>query len=354
MTLLSRHVSVTVLLAMLMVQAMLLGLDLVFSFIGELDNVRGGFGAWQAFQYTLYILPSHSYDILPMSALIGALVGLGTLASNSELTIMRAAGVSLARIVWWVVRGAMVVIVLGMALGEYVVPITEQRGDALKARALGQDYQPGRISGYWQREGNELINIRVVTPEGELLGVSRYGYGSDGQLQQAVFAARGEYRGDHWQLYDVRSTQYLPDASARVSRADSLTWRIDLTPAFLRVAAAPPQQLGLSDLHAFAQYLKRQGLDAGNYDLQFWKKLLSPLAVLSMMLVACSFIFGPLRSVTLGFRIITGVLVGLGFRYVQDAAGFASLIYHTPPLVSVIIPIILTMALGAVALYRAR
>lgn len=354
MKLLSRHVSVTVLLAMLMVQAMLLGLDLVFSFIGELDNVRGGFGAWQAFQYTLYILPSHSYEILPMSALIGALVGLGTLASNSELTIMRAAGVSLVRIVWWVVRGALVVIVLGMALGEYVVPITEQRGDALKARALGQDYQPGRISGYWQREGNELINIRVVTPEGELLGVSRYAYGRDGRLLQAVFAARGDYHGDYWQLHDVRATSYLPDASAQVSSMATMRWRIDLTPEFLRVAAAPPQQLGLTDLHAFAQYLKRQALDAGSYDLQFWKKLLSPLAVFSMMLVACSFIFGPLRSVTLGFRIITGVLVGLGFRYVQDAAGFASLIYHTPPLLSVIIPIVLTMALGGVALYRAR
>ncbi len=351
---LSRHVSVTVLLAMLMVQAMLLGLDLVFSFIGELDNVRGGFGAWQAFQYTLYILPSHSYEILPMSALIGALVGLGTLASNSELTIMRAAGVSLARIVWWVVRGALVVILLGMALGEYVVPITEQRGDALKARALGQDYQPGRITGYWQREGNELINIRVVTPEGELLGVSRYAYNADGQLQQAVFAARGDYHSSHWQLHDVQTTEYLPDASAQVSTLANLKWQIDLTPEFLRVAAAPPQQLGLADLHSFAQYLKRQTLDSGTYDLQFWKKILSPLAVLSMMLVACSFIFGPLRSVTLGFRIITGVLIGLGFRYVQDAAGFASLIYHTPPLLSVLIPIALTMVLGGFALYRAR
>lgn len=354
MTRLSRHVSVTVLLAMLMVQAMLLGLDLVFSFIGELDNVRGGFGAWQAFQYTLYILPSHSYEILPMSALIGALVGLGTLASHSELTVMRAAGVSLARIVWWVMRGALVVIVLGMALGEYVVPITEQRGDALKARALGQDYQPGRITGYWQREGSELINIRVVTPEGELLGVSRYVYNADGQLQQAVFAATGDYRGDYWQLNDVQTTQYGADGRARSASLATSDWTVSLKPDFLRVAAAPPAQLGLVDLHTFANYLKRQSLDAGSYDLQFWKKLLSPLAVLSMMLVACSFIFGPLRSVTLGFRIITGVLVGLGFRYVQDAAGFASLIYHTPPLLSVIIPIVLTMALGSMALYRAR
>ncbi|MEL0029097.1 MAG: LptF/LptG family permease, partial [Perlucidibaca sp.] len=181
-TRLSRHVSLTVLNAMLLVQVLLLGLDLVFSFIGELDNVRGDYGAWQAFQYILLILPRHVYDILPMSALIGALVGLGGLASSSELTVMRAAGVSTLRIVWWVMRGALIIIVCGLCLGELVVPHTDQQAEALKARALGRDYQPGRITGYWQREQDELINIQLVSPDGQLLGVSRYRYDRDGRL----------------------------------------------------------------------------------------------------------------------------------------------------------------------------
>lgn len=355
MSRLGRYVSVSVLASMLLVQALLLGLDLVFSFIGELDNVKGSYGAWDAFQYTLYVMPGHIYTILPMSALIGALVGLGALASSSELTVMRAAGISISRIVSWVMAGALSIILLGLALGEFVVPHTDQRAETLKARAQGQDYVPGRISGYWQREGHELINIQLVTPEGQLLGVSRYRYGDQGVLQEASYAAQGEYVGDGgWRLSDLRVTTFLPDGSSRVSSLPQQVWPVRLTPNFLRVAAADPEQLGLADLRLYSNYLKNQGLDAGTYELQFWKKALSPLAVFSMVLIACSFIFGPLRSVTLGLRIITGVLVGLVFRYAQDAAGFASLLFQGSPLLATLLPVALCLTIGAYAIYRVR
>jgi len=351
---LARHVSMTVFSAMLLVQVLLLGLDLVFSFIGELDNVRGDYGAWQAFQHVLLSLPRHVYDILPMSALIGALVGLGSLASSSEITVMRAAGVSTLRIVWWVMRGALVIILFGLLLGEKVVPYTDQHAEELKARALGQDYQPGRITGYWQREQDELINIQLVTPDGQLLGVSRYRYDEQGRLVSAVYAATGEYRKPDWLLRDIRRTDYAVDGSSRTSTAPGEDWHVSLTPEFLTVASATPDQLKLDDLREFAVYLRKQALDAGAYELQFWKKVLSPIAVFSMVLIACSFIFGPLRSVTLGFRIITGVLVGLVFRYGQDAIGFASLLFHWSPLAAVVLPIAICLAAGSYALYRVR
>lgn len=355
MSRLGRYVSVTVLSSMLLVQALLLGLDLVFSFIGELDNVKGSYGALDAFHYTLYVLPGHVYTVLPMSALIGALVGLGALASSSELTVMRAAGISIARIVAWVMTGALAIILMGLALGEFVVPVTDQRGETLKARAQGQDYTPGRINGYWQREGQELINIQLVTPEGQLLGVSRYRYDEQGKLQEASFARTGEYVGKAgWQLQELRATRFQPDGSSRVTVQKQVLWPVRLTPDFLRVAAADPEQLGLADLRLYSRYLHKQGLDAGNYDLQFWKKALSPLAVFSMVLIACSFIFGPLRSVTLGLRIITGVLVGLVFRYGQDAAGFASLLFHGSPFWATLLPIAFCLLAGSYAIYRVR
>ncbi len=354
MTRLSRHVSLTVLMAMLMVQVLLLGLDLVFSFIGELENVKGGYGALKAFQYVLWVLPRHVYEILPMAALIGALVGLGSLASSSELTVMRAAGVSTGRIVWWVMRGALLMILLGLLLGEKVVPWTDQRAEVLKAHALGRDYQPGRITGYWQREADELINIQLVSPDGAILGVTRYRYDAQGRLTEAVHAASGAFNGDHWQLNDLRRTELLASGDARVSRQATDTWQSALTPDFLRVASAPPEQLHLADLRDYANYLKEQALDAGAYELQFWKKVFSPVAVFSMVLVACSFIFGPLRSVTLGLRIIIGVLFGLVFRYGQDAIGFASLLFHWSPLLAVTLPIGLCLLAGSYALYRVR
>jgi len=358
MTKLSRYVSFNVLMAMLLVQVLLLGLDLVFSFIGELDNVRGNFRAWDAFIYTVFVVPGHAYQILPISALVGALVGLGALASSSELTIIRAAGISTLRIVWWVMRGALIIVLFGLVLGEYVVPHTDQRAEATKAIALGQDYQPGRVAGYWQREGDELLNIRLVTPEGKLLGVSRYQYDENGQIKVASHAATADFsdapEATGWQLNNVRVTEFMDSGESRVSQHDQLLWPVGLTPEFLRTAAASPEQLRLGALLSFANYLESQGQDAGAYVLQFWKKVLSPLAIFSMVLIACSFIFGPLRSVTLGFRIIIGVLVGLVFRYTQEAFGFASLLFQWPPLLAVLFPIVLCMVIGVYALYRVR
>ncbi len=358
MTKLSRYVSFTVFMAMLLVQVLLLGLDLVFSFIGELDSVRGDYRALDAFFYTVLIVPGHAYEILPVSALVGALVGLGALASSSELTVIRAAGISTLRIVWWVMRGALAIVLFGLVLGEFVVPHTDQRAEAGKAIAQGKDYQPGRVAGYWQREGDELLNIRLVTPQGQLLGVSRYRYDDNGQMTVASYAARADFSAQSeppgWQLQDVQITEFLPDGRAVVSEHKQASWPVALTPEFLRTAAASPEQLRLGALLNFSNYLQSQGQDAGVYVLQFWKKVLSPLAIFSMVLIACSFIFGPLRSVTLGFRIIIGVLVGLTFRYTQEAFGFASLLFQWPPLLAVLFPIVLCMAIGMYALHRVR
>lgn len=351
---LSRHVSLTVLLAIIMVQLLLLGLDMVFTYIGELDNVKGNYGAFQAFQFVLLQLPRHVYEILPMASLIGAIVGLGTLASNSELTVMRAAGVSTQRIIWWVMRGALVMVVFGLVLGEFVVPQTYQQAEVIKSRALGSTYQSGLISGYWQREGNELINIALVAPGGELIGVSRYIYSPEGRLSEASFAASGHYVDSVWHLTDLHNTEFAADGSSRLVNIPELVWPVGLTPAFLTVAASSPDQLRIGEIMEFGSYLRKQGLDAAAYELQFWKRVLSPISIFSMVLIACSFIFGPLRSVTLGFRIITGVLVGLVIRYGQDAFGYASLIFHWSPLAAVALPIALCLAAGSYAIYRVR
>lgn len=354
MSRLSRYVTVTVLMSMVLVQVLLLGLDVVFSFIGELDDVNGSSGVWPVFVYVLLQLPHHVYEILPMSALVGALVGLGTLASSSELTVMRAAGISTVRIIWWVIRGALVVIAFGLALGEFVVPITDQRADIIMARHEGHAYQPGRISGYWQREGNDLVNIRLVTQDGELLGLARYREAPDRTLLESSFAESADYVDKAWQLHNVYVTTYLPNGNAQVSTRASDVWQTALTPNFLRVASTDADRLRLGELRTYITYLKKQSLDTGRYELEFWKKVLSPLAVFSMVLVACSFIFGPLRSVTLGQRIITGVLVGIVFRYGQEACGYSSLLFHMPPMIAVLVPILICLGAGMYALGKVR
>ncbi|AKN28181.1 hypothetical protein AB691_3313 [Stutzerimonas stutzeri] len=135
---LDRYIGIHVFLAILTVLGIIVGLALLFAFIDELGDVQGNYGLGDALQYVLLTSPRRLYDMLPMAALIGCLIGLGTLASSSELTIMRAAGVSLGRIVLSVMKPMLVLLVAGILIGEYVAPLTEDIAQARRSLAQGR------------------------------------------------------------------------------------------------------------------------------------------------------------------------------------------------------------------------
>ena len=129
----AKHVTRTTALAMLGATAVLSSLQVLFTYLGELGELKDGYGAWDAFLHVLWGAPNALYEILPISALIGAVLGLGTLASNSELIVMRSVGVSLWRIVGWVMRSALLLVVLSFALSEWVIPYTNEKADSIKS-----------------------------------------------------------------------------------------------------------------------------------------------------------------------------------------------------------------------------
>ncbi len=351
---LTRYVSRTVLSAMLLVLLLLLGLELVFSFIGELEDVKGAYTATEALIYILMTAPSRAYDMLPTAALIGGIAGLGMLASSSELTVMRASGVSILRLVWWVLRPALVFVLIGLVLAQYVVPRTESMAETRKATAQGNSAVAGWLNNYWHREGDSLLRIGRVEPTGVLHGMVLFRFSEQGQLQESSLIESARYEGGQWRLQNLRETRFQPDGSSLVVVTPERIWASQLTPEFLHLVTRKAENLSITDLYRYAHYMKAQGLDSGGYFLEFWKKALAPLATLSMVLIACSFIFGPLRSVTMGLRILAGVMAGLLFRYGQDFLGYASLVYDFSPAMAAGLPIAVCLLIGGVAIARVR
>ena len=354
MKILARHVSLTVLLSMLGVLFLLLGLDLVFSFIGELEELKGRYQAPQAFAYVVLELPWRLSDVMPVAALVGAIAGLGMMANQSELTVMRASGINVGRIVWWAIRPALLLVAGTMLISQFLVPYCEMLAESTKSQALGQDYQPGILKGYWQKEDNSFVHVQTVFPRGRLEGVSFYDLDKTGSLTSFRHAESGHHLANGWQLKGVDAIIMQPGGQAVLSRSNAYFWNSRLTPEFLHIVTVSPEYLPVSDLYSYAAYLETQGLVSAIYYLEFWKKALSLLATVSMVLIACSFIFGPLRSVTMGLRIITGIMAGLGFRYLQDFSGYASLVYHFSPLIAVMLPILVCLSIGGVALTRVK
>ena len=350
---LDRYIGTQVFFAILAVLGIILGLALLFAFIDELSDLnKGDYGLVQALWYVLLTAPRRAYEMLPMAALIGCLIGLGTLASNSELTIMRAAGVSIGRIVWAVMKPMLVLMLAGILIGEYVAPLTENQAQADRALAQGGGAAQSSKRGMWHRQGQEYVHVNAVQPGGVLLGVTRYRFDDERRLLSASFARRAEYRDDHWMLSNVQTTLLHDDRSEVVNQREE-RWDIELNPELLGTVVMEPEALSVTGLWQYIHYLAEQGLNNARYWLAFWTKLLQPLVTAALVLMAISFIFGQLRSVTLGQRVFTGVLVGFIFRIAQDLLGPSSLVFGFSPLLAVLVPAGICALAGVWLLRRA-
>lgn len=349
---LDRYIGAHVFMAILAVLGIIVGLSLLFAFIDELGDTQESYGLAEAFIYVVLGTPRRIHDMLPMAALIGCLVGLGALASHNELTVMRAAGVSLRRIVWAVMKPMLLLMLMGVLIGEYAAPWSEDLAQARRSVALGGGEAQSSKRGTWHRQGDEFVHINALRRDGSLLGVTRYRFDADRRLVSASFARRADYRQDHWLLFGVSTTRFLDDRT-EVERADEVRWDVQLTPQLLGTVVMEPEALSISGLWRYIHYLAAQGLDNSRYWLAFWTKTLQPLVTLALVLLAISFVFGPLRSVTLGQRIFTGVVVGFVFRIAQDLLGPASQVFGFSPLLAVAVPAGLCAVVGLLLLRRA-
>ena len=352
MNALSRYVATTVFLGILGVLFVVVALDVMAAVIDQVGDIRGEYTFYEGLKYVGTSLPGRIYQNIPLSALIGCLIGLGVLANSSELIVMRAAGVSLLQIVGYVLQPVLLFIVVAAALGEYAVPYTDQLAEGRRAMLLGKQDRMASVSGLWSREGDEFIHVNVVFPSGDLVGVSRYRLDDEGDVAAVSFATTASFRGDHWQEHDGVVTRFQ-EGRAEVDAFDDRHWASDLTPGLLRLVLMEPDSLPIRDLYSYANYLETQGQGAGNHWLAFWNKVLQPLTTLSLVLIAVSFIFGPLRESTTGFRIFAGVVTGIVFSTSQDLLGPASLVYGFSEFWAVLAPVLVSFVVGLILLKRA-
>ena len=346
------YIARTVWASILLVLLVIVSIDALSAFIDESDSRSERYDFAEIGRYVVLTLPGRVYEYIPFAALIGALIGLGQLASTSELVVMRAAGVSNLRLGWTVLRQAILIAVIGFLIGEYLAPQTEQRAQSARDTALYENRQLAGERGVWRRDGTLFMHVRAVAQEGLVLGVTIYDFAEDGWLHRALSADRARFEAGGWRLEDVAITTFT-DASLTRSEESSLFLPSNISPRVLTLENVAPGQLALDDLVDYTAFLRTQGEDTASFELATWRKILQPASVAALVLVAISFVFGPLRDGSLGLRIVAGVMTGVLFRLSQDLLGPASLVYGFPPVYAAATPVALCLALGLLLLRRA-
>ena len=353
MSKLQSYIASTLLKAIFAVLFVIIALDTIFEIVEQLARLKGDYTAGKAVLYSCFYIPSTIYEYIPLTALVGCLIGLGSLATSSELVVMRAAGVNMRQLVWAIFRPVLLVILFGVFIGEYVAPYTDQYADSRRSLSRGHTQSLESERGVWNREGNEFMHFNAVLPNGKLYGITRFIFDEQNAIKEISFTDSAIYQGDYWFEQDVVLTRFYGDRLEKEEHA-SRRWYTDVSPQLLNVLVLKPEALPMQRLHDYSQYLDKQGLDSSDYRLAFWQKALQPFAILSLVVIALSFILGPLRQVTMGFRVFIGILVGLAFQTAQKLLGPASIIWGFSPFIAVLIPIVISFILGAIVLRRSN
>jgi lipopolysaccharide export system permease protein len=275
------------------------------------------------------------------------------MAANSELTVMRAAGISINRIVFAVLKPMAVLMCVSLLLGEFVVPSLERIAQAHKAVAQGaSEALSNKGKGYWHREGDTFMRFNAVEPGGVLHGITRYEFTKNNELKQVIYAQRALYQRSYWQMENIVIT-HIEETHVWQDEQDSGRWDTELTPEKLSVVIVSPRDMSISGLYRYASYLDEQGLNSDHYMLSFWRKVTQPLSTFALVILGISFIFGPLRSVTPGYRIFSGIIVGMIYKYAEELLSPASIVLGFEPALASIIPIAGSFILGVLLMRKA-
>jgi lipopolysaccharide export system permease protein len=350
---LSRHVGSTIFAAIAVALLVLVGLDSVGAIIDQTADISRNYHFSDVLIYVGTLVPSRIYEYMPFASLIGCLIGLGLLATNSEVIVMRAAGVSPLRIVGFVLQPVMLFIMFSMVIGEYFSPYLDQLAEGRRGYLLKGESAQDSTSGPWNREGNEFMHFNAVFPGGVVYGVTRYRFNDDRQIEEASFSSRATFNvtESYWVEENVSVTRFL-DNSTETEKLVTRRWNSELTPGVLSLNILPADSLSMASLYNYIRYLRLQNTDTAGYEVAFWRKVLQPLIILGLVLIGISFVFGPLRDSTMGFRIFIGVVVGVSFRILQDMLGPLSIVFEFPPLMAVLAPVLFCVVVGLYLLRR--
>ena len=331
---LDRYIGKTIFNTIMMTLFMLVSLSGIIKFVDQLKKSgQGSYDALGAGLYTILSVPKDIQIFFPMAALLGALLGLGMLAQRSELVVMQASGFTRLQVALAVMKTAIPLVLLTMAIGEWVAPQGEQMARNYRAQQMYGGSLLSTQQGLWAKDGHNFVYIERVKGNDELGGVSIYAFNPERRLQSVRYAASAKFDSENkvWRLSQVDESDLTDPKQVTGSQMVSGTWKTNLTPDKLGVVALDPDALSISGLHNYVKYLKSSGQDP-------WSKIFLPRSVAVMMLMALSFIFGPLRSVPMGVRVVTGISFGFIFYVLDQIFGPLTLVYGIPPIIGALLP----------------
>ncbi|MEO7206668.1 MAG: LPS export ABC transporter permease LptG [Steroidobacteraceae bacterium] len=355
MNTLDRYLYRTVLLYTLMTMGVLLALGALVLFISQQSDIGvGSYSAGDAFLFTLLNLPQTAFELLPIGAMIGALMGLGNLAAGSELVVTRASGVSVWRVAWPVGLAGLTLAIIMFGIGEYAAPSMAQFAKREKTTAKLADVSFAGTSSAWVKDGNRILRVQTGEVDRAFGGVSVFELDGPTRLRSIQRAARISVADPgRWILNNVATSRFEND-KVEGDTVSEISLRSTVNPEFLGLAATDPQMLTLHGLASYIDHLKRNSLGTALYEIGYWSRIARLFAVIVVTLLALPFVFGPLRTTGAGTRTVVGALLGVLFFLITRTVENGGQLFNLNPVLVGWLPTAVVGVCTLIAISRTR
>ena len=316
-----------------------LALFAFFDLIHEFEDLgKGGYQLHHAVMYITLTMPGRVYELFPIAVLIGTLYGLTLLARHSEITVLRASGLSTRDMLVSLGKLGIVFALLTFIFGEFIAPPAEKAAQELRLKATSALVAQEFRTGLWVKDELSFVNVQDVLPDASLRKIRIYQFDPRYELLSISEAASATFQPpDHWRLENVVQTLFEGERS-RVARIAEMEWRSALNPDILSVLMVVPERMSLPSLYVYIRHLADNMQKTERYEIALWKKIFYPLATLVMMALALPFAYTHNRMTPVSIKVFAGVMLGITFHMLNGLFSHLGVINSWRPFFSAITP----------------
>ena len=351
-----RYITKTLLNYTLVVLLVWLSIYSFFNFLQELKSIgQANYTVLEAIKYIPLKMPEVAYKQASPVILLGCVLGMGYLATTNQLIVLQVSGNSVLKLTALTIRTALIFVIMIIAFGEIFAPIASEEAEKGRAKALGESYASQNQEGFWIREGGNYFNVGTNIDGKLFTDVTIIAVNSSNKITSVVKSENATFDGkslkmNNTEIFSINGSKGINDISLK--ERNSYNKIVSFDQDLIDSLKKEPEELTTWNIIKQIQFLSDNKLRSIIFEVELYKRLIKPITLVAMILLAMLFIFGSTRDVTLGRKIFFGVALGLSFEMLSRISGAVALSFDFSPVMSAILPTIVVMVIAITLLIQ--
>ncbi len=351
-----RYIRKTLLSFTFLVLVIWLGIYSFFNFLSEMSSIgQLNYKTLEAFRYIALQIPEVAYKHASPIILLGCVLGMGHLATTNQLLVLRVSGMSIFKLTVLTIKTALIFVIAVIAVGEIFAPIASDEAEKGRSIALGHSIASQSQEGFWIRDGENFINVQKNIDGKLFSGVTIIGVNSSNKISTVLTSEKATFDGKsidmkNTEIYSINTSKEIDEISLKERNSYNKTVSFDQD--LIDSLKKEPEELTTWNIIKQIQFLSDNKLRSGVFEVELYKRLIKPITLVAMILLAMLFIFGSTRDITLGRKIFFGIALGLSFELLSRISGAMALSFDINPVMSTFLPTIVVMVIAITLLIQ--